>query len=41
MIKGDGSAIDTKLLEVILNENDFYEKQSQKMLKDETMRLMS
>ena len=41
MIKGEGTDIDTKLLEVILNENDFYEKQSQKMLKDETMRLMA
>ena len=33
-IKGEGQDIDTKSMEEILNENDFYEKQSQKVLKD-------
>ena len=33
-IKGEGNDIDTKLMEEILNENDFYERPNQKLLKD-------
>jgi poly(A) polymerase len=40
MIKGEGNDIDTKLMEEILNENDFYEKHSQKILKDEAMKFI-
>lgn len=40
MIRGEGNDIDTKLMEEVLNENEFYERPSQKNLKDETMRFL-
>lgn len=40
MVKGEGTDIDTKLMEEILNENDYYEKPTQKILKDEAMRFI-
>ena len=40
MLKGEGTDIDTKLMEEILNDNDFYEKHSQKILKDEAMKFI-
>ena len=40
MIKGEGTDIDTKLMEEILNENEYYEKPTQKILKDEAMKFI-
>ena len=40
MIKGEGADIDTKLMEEILNEYDYYEKPTQKILKDQAMKFI-
>ena len=39
-IKGEGADIDTKLMDEILNDNDYYEKPNQKILKDEAMKFI-
>ena len=39
-IKGEGNQLDTSLMEEVLNENDFYEKMNQKLLKDEALKFV-
>lgn len=39
-IKGEGNELDSKIIEDVLIENDFYEKSSQKQLKDEALRFV-
>ncbi len=39
-IKGEGSEVDSTLMEQVLIENDFYEKAHQKQMKDEAMKFV-
>jgi len=41
MMPEEGTETDTRMIEQILAENDFYEKEGQKMLKDEAMKFVS